>query len=230
VIDSLTEHQAKVLANIMTTEDDLIQIHIPDLWEVSIKLSPSHPRTATLLQEAGVTASRLNTPLIHFCRHHHLATTEEMRQAFLFAEDRFQFNHDYPAGANWYDLMIERATPAGELLRGDTYAVEEPTMIVLNVGAHLREFELGANLLVSDYIEGLKNLVRPWTFDYGPSEMWQFDLVNSISPPLFPGFPCYRSRSWNTNCGTRPSLCLPCSERRRLGTWIVTRWSNVSFA
>ena len=82
-----------------------------------------------------------------------------MRQAFAFAEDRYIFNKDYPAGANWYELMIEQATPAGRIMNSATSAMEEPTMIVLNVGAHLREFELGANLLASDYIEGLKNLV-----------------------------------------------------------------------
>ena len=143
----------------MTTPDDLVQIHFPDIWEATITLSPTHPRTAELLREAGVTEARLNTPLIKFWRHHHLATTDEMSRAFAFAEKRFKFNVDYPAGVDWYDAMIAQTAVMGDFMSSDSRAVEEPTMIVVNVGAHLRAFELGDKLWSSDYIEGLKNVV-----------------------------------------------------------------------
>jgi hypothetical protein len=159
--DSLTEHQGQVLITMFGRDitDGLLQMTSGGMWENGINLVPTHPEIPSLLAEAGVTEDRLQTPLIKFWRHHHVATDEEKAQAFAFAGDRYSLNPDRENGKSWYEPMIEQATRTEVFMRPDSEALEEPTMIVLNLGAHLVWYELGKELTPLDYLEGLENIV-----------------------------------------------------------------------
>ncbi|KAH8077059.1 hypothetical protein HD553DRAFT_353467 [Filobasidium floriforme] len=160
--DSITEHQGQVLITMFGRDitDGLLEATSSGMWENGLHLVPSHPEIPSLLAEAGVTEDRLRTPLIKFWRHHHLATDLEKVSAFAFAGDRYSLNPERETGKDWYEPMIEQATRTEVFIRPDSEALEEPTMIVLNLGAHLVWYELGKDLTPLDYLEGMENIVN----------------------------------------------------------------------
>jgi len=141
-------------------EDGLLEMTRAGMWENGINIVANHSDIPELLREAGVTEERLKTPLVKFWRHHHLATDEEKLEAFKFAGDRYDLNPNHLSGQSWYEPMLAQATKVKEFMRSDSKALEEPSMIVLNLGAHLVWYELGKDLIGTDWLEGVENIVR----------------------------------------------------------------------
>jgi len=141
-------------------EDGLLEMTRAGMWENGINIVANHSDIPELLREAGVTEERLKTPLVKFWRHHHLATDEEKLEAFKFAGDRYDLNPNHLSGQSWYEPMLAQATKVKEFMRSDSKAREEPSMIVLNLGAHLVWYELGKDLIGTDWLEGVENIVR----------------------------------------------------------------------
>jgi len=153
----------KILEDVLDKGDSSIKTQWRGMWGATIWLEPSHVDTARLLAEAGVQPKRLNTPLVSFWRHHHLGNDSERREAFEFAGDRYDPQPGRESGVDWFEPMMAAVTPVDEHLRPDSHALEEPSPIIINGGAHMVSYELGKRLTAVDHLEALRNMVCPPT-------------------------------------------------------------------
>jgi len=149
----------KVIENILDNGDSTIRTEWQGMWAATLWLVPNTTQTALLLEEAGVQPHRLKTPLVSFWRHHHLGDETERKQAFNFAGDRYSPEPGRDSGADWYEPMLAAITPEEVLLRSSGRILEEPSPILVNVGAHMVNYELGKALTPGDHLEALDNMV-----------------------------------------------------------------------
>ncbi|KAJ9096804.1 hypothetical protein QFC21_005075 [Naganishia friedmannii] len=157
--------------SMVSTRDSLFLIHgSPDrIWNVTV--NRDHPLAARLIDQAGVTETRLKRPVFNYWREHHLVHRHELDEVMKglhgyvpwvngpsLKENGWIFDRSW-----WFELWSEMLTqPIRFVAREDDGVVprEEASTISLNSGPHWGEFELFPKRpwhLVSD-----DDVIRGW--------------------------------------------------------------------
>ena len=149
----------QIFENYLDIGDDSVRTTWTDIWSARLFLNPDHPSTTERLLRAGVTRKRLETPLVEFYRHHYLVDAAGREEAFLsagiFYEPKFE---QFPPGPeDWFRQMIDGAV-RGDFIDGKGVR-EEPTPMLINMGAHLTNMELGDNLTPMHHLEAMETIV-----------------------------------------------------------------------
>ena len=157
--DSIMSSHLQIFEYYLDIGDNSVQTTWYGAGSARIVLNPDHPSTTERLLRAGVTRKRLETPLIEFYRHHHLLDAAGRKEAFSFAGALYDPRPvEFPSGEEeWYRLMIEGAVQ-GDFI-DDQGVREEPTPMLINVGAHMANFELGDNLTPMHHMEAIETIV-----------------------------------------------------------------------
>jgi hypothetical protein len=155
VTDSISGHHYAVWQGILGLTPSLLISNYREL-----RLNPAHPEAANLLAEAGVPSSRLEYPLVTAFRHDHLVDEEELATV---VGDKFNFN-PWLQTPDWYPGWRQALDEASKI--DIPIEVLEPSVVLLNQGAHWKATELGEatdDELVESY-ERLVSAISPFCY------------------------------------------------------------------
>ena len=152
--DSLTQAHWHVLKSLLWTgiDDDSTLIHRKD---DTLFINPRHPDAFEIIRKAGVSEDRTRYPIVTFRRTDLVLTENELRQSFSHALPRL----DLKPGKNesWLpELMALLDHPFEMTKRG---VLEEPTIMVSNIGPHWSIFIMGKSLWTDDLALGYRRSV-----------------------------------------------------------------------
>lgn len=122
-----------------------------------LSLDPNHPQTKDMLQAAGVSAKRCDTPIISFYLERHLISREEMDQVMQGVETGYvpfssgEGLEQWVADSVWYDEYV-KVMRGPDIELDPEVAIEENTVLVLNSGPHWVNYEF-TKQTESDYYE-----------------------------------------------------------------------------
>ena len=136
-----------------------------------LSLDPNHPETKDMLEAAGVSAKRCETPIISFYLERHLITREEMDQVMQGVEVGYtpfssgEGLEQWVADAVWYDEYI-KVMRGPDIELDPEIAMEENTVLVLNSGPHWVNYEFTKRpdydffTYYDEILHGWDNMVR----------------------------------------------------------------------
>ncbi len=108
-----------------------------------MSLDLSHPDTLLLAQEAGVPEERLSRPLVTWWRSNLLADPDELAVIF---EPTGRFKLKFEAAIDWTTWLRDKWAEVPLVRSYASGVLEEPTVVVVEVGAHWWLSELGYQL------------------------------------------------------------------------------------
>ncbi len=130
-----------MLCDFMVHDDDLIRAEGEHLY-----LNEAHPEAADILRDAGVSAERAKIPIITFWHRDNVLDEDEVEEAFRPAGNRL----DAAASVfpRWYPTMESYLEQEIDFTKSSV--LEEPTVLLVNFGAHWNIGQMGHSLTIDD--------------------------------------------------------------------------------
>jgi hypothetical protein len=148
--DSISGHHLSVWEGILRyTPSLLIRDEGCRCW----KLNATHTAGMALLAEAGVPETRAEHPVLTGIRHDHLLNETEIER--VVGSNRFRFN-PYKRTPDWFPSWFETLERAAKVDIPED--ILEPSVVLLNQGAHWKANELG-DLEEADLLETYEEMV-----------------------------------------------------------------------
>lgn len=154
--DSLTLQHMDTIDNLLRPNNGPVLANFTSGINRSIYLDLEHPDTLVLIAEAGVSIERASLPLVTWWRTNLLASDEQLQEIFR-ETGLYKYRDD--AVVDWYPSLLARwqgVPPTRNYAEG---IVEEPNVVMVEVGTHWIGAELGYLIKEEDLITGWYRMV-----------------------------------------------------------------------
>lgn len=151
--DSLSMQQVDTIDNLLRIPGGPV-VNEFSVLNRSISLDPNHPDSIQLIEEAGVSLDRLSQPLVSYWRIKLLANAEELHHIFEGVNNFKLKVHKSDIAIDWPTRLLEMWA---HVPKRRTYApgvFEEPSVVMVEAGAHWNPTELGCLLTDQEMIMG----------------------------------------------------------------------------
>lgn len=151
--------------NIFTSVDGPVKVTMQGNWEWyplsrHLILDRTHPDVADLMLEAGISAERLDYPLLSWYRTWHLLWHDRLFDAFKGVPE-FDFHDQNTKNGvlDWHAEVTQKISAAIGRVQYREGVEPEPTAMVFHGGAHFTSDQLGLDLSDGQLVEGYSRTV-----------------------------------------------------------------------
>lgn len=134
------------------------------MWR-NLTMDADHPLTSKLLADAGVSAERLDFPLVTFLRADHILLEDELSPIISAFTNHHVFSVlPFIKHYKWFEEMTDRLNAARNAVRYEVGVQPERSVVVFNTGPHWNTGELGPEMTDEELTEAYRRVVSEFLY------------------------------------------------------------------